>query len=226
MQKLVKLQNSPKQQTPCKVCDEAFALNHSNFTCHYNLYPISYILYPILSYILSYPIHIYPILIMMRGGFAFQPSNNTLCKHRQTQPTKLTLSPHLTPPPHLQPTMTAMGESRTELLAWLNDLLQLGYTKIEQCGTGAAHCQIMDSIFKDVCTLLLVLSFSLLRHGGFDCLVLLSYHLLYVYTYISCNNNNTLLHTRTYADPPLPPVGPPRTCKIQRKTRIRIRCKL
>ncbi|KND05184.1 microtubule-binding protein BIM1 [Spizellomyces punctatus DAOM BR117] len=43
-----------------------------------------------------------------------------------------------------------MGESRTELLAWLNDLLQLGYTKIEQCGTGAAHCQIMDSIYQNV----------------------------------------------------------------------------
>ncbi|KAJ3097331.1 hypothetical protein HDU97_004942 [Phlyctochytrium planicorne] len=43
-----------------------------------------------------------------------------------------------------------MSESRTELLAWMNDLLQLGYTKVEQCGTGAAHCQIMDSIFRDV----------------------------------------------------------------------------
>lgn len=40
-----------------------------------------------------------------------------------------------------------MGESRTELLAWLNDLLQVNYTKVEQCGTGAAYCQIMDSIF-------------------------------------------------------------------------------
>lgn len=29
-----------------------------------------------------------------------------------------------------------MGESRTELLAWLNDLLQLNYTKVEQAGTG------------------------------------------------------------------------------------------
>lgn len=29
-----------------------------------------------------------------------------------------------------------MGESRTELLAWLNDLLQTRYTKIEQAGTG------------------------------------------------------------------------------------------
>ncbi|KAJ3210870.1 hypothetical protein HDU67_004940 [Dinochytrium kinnereticum] len=43
-----------------------------------------------------------------------------------------------------------MSESRTELLAWMNDLLQLGYTKVEQCGTGAVHCQIMDSIYRDV----------------------------------------------------------------------------
>lgn len=28
-----------------------------------------------------------------------------------------------------------MGESRTELIAWLNDLLQLSYTKVEQAGT-------------------------------------------------------------------------------------------
>ncbi|KAJ5174530.1 Microtubule integrity protein mal3, partial [Penicillium canariense] len=37
-----------------------------------------------------------------------------------------------------------------ELLAWLNNLLQLNITKIEQCGTGAALCQIFDSIFLDV----------------------------------------------------------------------------
>ena len=30
----------------------------------------------------------------------------------------------------------AMGESRTELLAWINDLCSLNYTKIEQAGTG------------------------------------------------------------------------------------------
>ena len=40
-----------------------------------------------------------------------------------------------------------MGESRSELIAWLNDLLQVNYTKIEQCGTGGAYCQIIDSIF-------------------------------------------------------------------------------
>lgn len=43
-----------------------------------------------------------------------------------------------------------MGESRNELLAWLNDLTQLGYTKVEQCGSGAAHCAIIDSIYRDV----------------------------------------------------------------------------
>jgi len=43
-----------------------------------------------------------------------------------------------------------MGESRTELLQWLNDLLQINYTKVEQCGTGAAYCQILDSIYGDL----------------------------------------------------------------------------
>ncbi|XHF97758.1 hypothetical protein AWENTII_001342 [Aspergillus wentii] len=32
-----------------------------------------------------------------------------------------------------------MGESRQELLAWLNGLLQLNLTKIEQCGTGYGY---------------------------------------------------------------------------------------
>jgi len=42
------------------------------------------------------------------------------------------------------------GESRTDILAWVNELLQLNYTKIEMLGTGAAYTQIMDSIFLDV----------------------------------------------------------------------------
>lgn len=40
-----------------------------------------------------------------------------------------------------------MSGSRTELLAWLNELLALNYTKVEQCGTGGAYCQILDSIY-------------------------------------------------------------------------------
>jgi len=43
-----------------------------------------------------------------------------------------------------------MNVSRTDLLAWLNELLQINYTKVEQCGTGGAYCQILDSIFGDV----------------------------------------------------------------------------
>ncbi|KAG8871014.1 hypothetical protein FRB98_001120, partial [Tulasnella sp. 332] len=43
-----------------------------------------------------------------------------------------------------------MGESRTELIEWLNNLLQINYTKIEQCGTGGAYCQVMDSVYGDV----------------------------------------------------------------------------
>jgi len=43
-----------------------------------------------------------------------------------------------------------MTASRTDLLAWLNELLQISYTKIEQCGTGGAYCQILDSIYGDL----------------------------------------------------------------------------
>ncbi|ANB11755.1 microtubule-binding protein BIM1 [Sugiyamaella lignohabitans] len=43
-----------------------------------------------------------------------------------------------------------MAESRQELVNWVNDLLLLDITKVEQCGTGAVYCQILDSIFLDV----------------------------------------------------------------------------
>jgi len=43
-----------------------------------------------------------------------------------------------------------MGESRQDLLNWLNSLLQLNVTRVEQCGTGAALCQVLDSIYGDV----------------------------------------------------------------------------
>lgn len=39
---------------------------------------------------------------------------------------------------------------RVELLMWLNELLQLTYVQVEQAGTGAAYCQILDSIYGDV----------------------------------------------------------------------------
>uniref|UniRef100_A0A3Q3WGH9 Calponin-homology (CH) domain-containing protein n=1 Tax=Mola mola TaxID=94237 RepID=A0A3Q3WGH9_MOLML len=34
-----------------------------------------------------------------------------------------------------------------ELLAWLNETLQTGFTKLEQLWTGAAYCQLMDLLF-------------------------------------------------------------------------------
>ncbi|KAG6811235.1 hypothetical protein H0H92_008405 [Tricholoma furcatifolium] len=43
-----------------------------------------------------------------------------------------------------------MAASRTDLLAWLNELLQINYTKVEQCGSGGAYCQVIDSIYGDV----------------------------------------------------------------------------
>ncbi|KAJ7194407.1 calponin homology domain-containing protein [Mycena pura] len=43
-----------------------------------------------------------------------------------------------------------MGTSRTELVQWVNDLLQLNYTKVEQCGSGGAYLQIIDSIYLDL----------------------------------------------------------------------------
>jgi RP/EB family microtubule-associated protein len=36
--------------------------------------------------------------------------------------------------------------SRRQLVEWLNHLLDLQMTKVEQCGTGAALCQVFDSI--------------------------------------------------------------------------------
>ncbi|KAI9136826.1 calponin homology domain-containing protein [Paraphysoderma sedebokerense] len=42
------------------------------------------------------------------------------------------------------------SESRVEILAWINQLLSMNITRIEQLGTGAAICQIFDSIYHDV----------------------------------------------------------------------------
>jgi RP/EB family microtubule-associated protein len=35
--------------------------------------------------------------------------------------------------------------SRTELLSWANDFLQIGLTKVEQCANAAVYCQIIDA---------------------------------------------------------------------------------
>ncbi|KAJ3225958.1 hypothetical protein HDU81_007566 [Chytriomyces hyalinus] len=43
-----------------------------------------------------------------------------------------------------------MAASKTELLAWLNQLLSLNYSAVEQCGSGSAFCQMIDSIYGTV----------------------------------------------------------------------------
>lgn len=40
--------------------------------------------------------------------------------------------------------------SRTEILEWINDLLTLNLTKVEQVACGSVYCQIIDSIYLNV----------------------------------------------------------------------------
>jgi len=47
-------------------------------------------------------------------------------------------------------TAAAANESRGELLGWLSELLQTPVARIESLGTGAALCQVVDSIYGDV----------------------------------------------------------------------------
>ncbi|XP_069742640.1 microtubule-associated protein RP/EB family member 3b isoform X3 [Narcine bancroftii] len=43
--------------------------------------------------------------------------------------------------------VTSENLSRHDMLAWVNDSLQLNYTKIEQLCSGTAYCQFMDMLF-------------------------------------------------------------------------------
>ncbi|XP_031717256.1 microtubule-associated protein RP/EB family member 3-like [Anarrhichthys ocellatus] len=43
--------------------------------------------------------------------------------------------------------MTVENLSRHDMLAWVNDSLQLTHTKIEQLCSGSAYCQFMDMLF-------------------------------------------------------------------------------
>ncbi|KAJ8399453.1 hypothetical protein AAFF_G00411650 [Aldrovandia affinis] len=49
--------------------------------------------------------------------------------------------------------------SRHDMLAWVNDSLQLSYTKVEQLCSGAAYCQFMDMLFPG-CVLLKKVKFQ------------------------------------------------------------------
>uniref|UniRef100_A0A8D0XKR9 Microtubule associated protein RP/EB family member 1 n=2 Tax=Sus scrofa TaxID=9823 RepID=A0A8D0XKR9_PIG len=43
--------------------------------------------------------------------------------------------------------VTSDNLSRHDMLAWINESLQLNLTKIEQLCSGAAYCQFMDMLF-------------------------------------------------------------------------------
>jgi microtubule-associated protein, RP/EB family len=43
--------------------------------------------------------------------------------------------------------MKAKSLGRLELLAWINDLVDADYPKIEHCSDGIAYCQILDYLF-------------------------------------------------------------------------------
>ncbi|KAM3861332.1 microtubule-associated protein RP/EB family member 3-like [Diretmus argenteus] len=55
--------------------------------------------------------------------------------------------------------MTIENLSRHDMLAWVNDSLQLTYTKIEQLCTGGAYCQFMEMLFPG-CILLKKVKFN------------------------------------------------------------------
>lgn len=46
--------------------------------------------------------------------------------------------------------VTTENLSRHEMLNWVNDCLQLGYSKIEEMCTGAAYCQFMHMLFPGI----------------------------------------------------------------------------
>ena len=54
--------------------------------------------------------------------------------------------------------VTSNNFSRQELVEWVNDSLQLKYSKIEQLCSGAAYCQFMHMLFdrKYFCLLYLI----------------------------------------------------------------------
>uniref|UniRef100_A0A8C5RF03 Microtubule associated protein RP/EB family member 1 n=1 Tax=Laticauda laticaudata TaxID=8630 RepID=A0A8C5RF03_LATLA len=49
--------------------------------------------------------------------------------------------------------VTSDNLSRHDMLAWINESLQLTLTKIEQLCSGAAYCQFMDMLFPGSVTL-------------------------------------------------------------------------
>jgi RP/EB family microtubule-associated protein len=42
--------------------------------------------------------------------------------------------------------MKARNLGRLELLAWLNEMVETDYPKVEMCSDGVAYCQVLDAI--------------------------------------------------------------------------------
>ncbi|KAB0392630.1 hypothetical protein E2I00_019859 [Balaenoptera physalus] len=55
--------------------------------------------------------------------------------------------------------------SRHDMLAWINESLQLNLTKIEQLCSGASYCQFMDMLFPGSIALKKVKFQAKLEHG-------------------------------------------------------------
>nr|XP_006819974.1 PREDICTED: microtubule-associated protein RP/EB family member 3-like isoform X2 [Saccoglossus kowalevskii] len=59
---------------------------------------------------------------------------------------------------------TSDNLSRHDMLAWVNDSLQLNYTKVEQLCSGVAYCQFMDMLFPSSIVLKKVKILAKLEH--------------------------------------------------------------
>jgi hypothetical protein len=46
---------------------------------------------------------------------------------------------------------TSSFAPKSELLRWLNELIQTDYTRVEQCANGVAYCKVMDALYKVSC---------------------------------------------------------------------------
>ncbi len=46
---------------------------------------------------------------------------------------------------------TSSFAPKSELLRWLNELIQADYTRVEQCANGVAYCKVMDALYKVSC---------------------------------------------------------------------------
>ena len=66
-------------------------------------------------------------------------------------------------------TMKAKNLGRLELLAWINELIDADYPKIENCSDGIAYCQILDSLYPNQPNAVQLQRLNLLAKNKQDC---------------------------------------------------------